>query len=164
MEVLTRLVPVLRMVNEGGRALDVAPASLLRSVIDRARIEDSIGVSPSALTRVIGRPDCRLAAYGSLAPGESNHSQLGPLSGFWEEGSVRGHLERVGWGEAIGFPGMRWDPEGEAIRVKLFTSEDLPTHWQRLDEFEGADYRRILIPVETEDSVVVANIYELAAD
>ena len=42
----------------------------------------------------------------------------------------------------------------------------LAERWQELDDFEGAEYRRILLPVYDEDAsaslVAVANIYEIA--
>ena len=105
----------------------------------------------------------RLAVYGSLAPGESNHGQLRGLSGDWSGGVVRGELLDHGWGARSGFPAMRWDPRSTGeIPVRLFVSDDLPKHWHRLDAFEGDDYLRILVPVHRESRLVaVANIYEL---
>jgi hypothetical protein len=48
------------------------------------------------------------------------------------------------------------------VKVHLFVSAHLPEHWERLDEFEGEDYRRCLIPVYGEQGIIaVANIYEL---
>jgi gamma-glutamylcyclotransferase (GGCT)/AIG2-like uncharacterized protein YtfP len=89
----------------------------------------------------------RLAVYGSLAPGRSNHAQLADLRGDWTHGAVRGHLVPEGWGAGVGFPGLRLDPEGPDVTVQVFTSPDLPAHWARLDAFEGADYRRVAVTV-----------------
>ena len=109
------------------------------------------------------RPSIRLAIYGSLAPGESNHRIIEAVEGTWEKGFVRGELMRMGWGTHLGFPAMRWDPAGEKIPVKLLVSEHLPDHWERLDGFEGVDYRRVLVPVHDEEGLLaVANIYEAA--
>jgi hypothetical protein len=46
----------------------------------------------------------------------------------------------------------------------MLVSPELPEHWKRLDEFEGADYARILVPVEDGGGtlIAVANIYALA--
>lgn len=45
--------------------------------------------------------------------------------------------------------------------MKLLVSEDLEHHWERLDELEGPEYQRILVPVYMGDEVLaVANIYE----
>ena len=93
-------------------------------------------------------PDTRLATYGSLAPGEVNHAQLADLTGWWEDGWVRGRLYDRGWGAAEGFPGLVLDPEGERVRVKVFHSGELPEHLARLDRFEGPEYERVVAPVE----------------
>jgi gamma-glutamylcyclotransferase (GGCT)/AIG2-like uncharacterized protein YtfP len=114
--------------------------------------------------RLLDRPETRLAVYGSLAPGEKNHWVVEDLHGSWEAGFVQGTLENVGWGGAMGYPGMTWVPGGERFPVKLFISSNLPDHWDRLDEFEGQDYRRILVPVyDLAGGVTVANIYEVRA-
>ncbi|MEM9059187.1 MAG: gamma-glutamylcyclotransferase [Pseudomonadota bacterium] len=103
----------------------------------------------------------RLATYGTLAPGEVNHGVLDGLSGTWTRGSVRGRLFKEGWGAAHGCPGMIPDPDGERIAVHVFESPDLPEHWARLDAFEGDEYRRVTISVETEDGALEASIYRV---
>lgn len=103
----------------------------------------------------------RLAVYGSLAPGRSNHHQLQHLRGEWQSGfSVRGDLLDHGWGAGIGFPALRWSMAGPPVAIELFVADELPRHWPRLDEFEGADYLRIVVPVLSDnDLVTVANVY-----
>jgi gamma-glutamylcyclotransferase (GGCT)/AIG2-like uncharacterized protein YtfP len=107
--------------------------------------------------------NCHLAVYGSLAPGEANAAQLESISGLWSDGYfVTGDLEERGWGSRLGFPGLRWRPSGPRVAVKVFSSRELPSHWERLDEFEGAEYRRIVVPLlDTESVVGLANIYVL---
>ncbi|MFQ5528397.1 MAG: gamma-glutamylcyclotransferase [Thermoanaerobaculia bacterium] len=108
------------------------------------------------------RASVRLAVYGSLAPGRSNHDQVAELAGEWTSGlSVRGELRELGWGVHYGFPALRWSMSGGEVPVQLFVSEDLPRHWSRLDQFEGSDYVRILVPVLKDGEVeTVANLYE----
>ena len=103
----------------------------------------------------------RLAVYGSLAPGRSNHRQLQDLPGEWHPGcSVRGELADRGWSAGLGFPTLRWSASGPPVPVDVFISEELPAHWARLDEFEGPDYQRIVVPVFFGAHVVaVANLY-----
>lgn len=107
--------------------------------------------------------DHRLATYGTLAPGRVNHHQLAGLEGAWTTGTIRGRLIQTGWGAALGYPALVLDDgqstEGEAIAVHLFTSADLPSHWDRLDAFEGAEYRRGEVMVETAEGPVTAWIY-----
>lgn len=105
--------------------------------------------------------DHRLAVYGSLAPGQPNHRQLDGMVGGWQPGRVRGHLTNSGWGAAQGYPGLRPDPMGPEVMVQLFTSEDLPDHWDRLDAFEGEEYERVVVTVDLGAYSVKANLYAL---
>jgi hypothetical protein len=58
--------------------------------------------------QVPGGSACRLAVYGSLAPGRPNRHRLSGLSGRWIEGTVRGRLLHEGWGAELGYPGRGW--------------------------------------------------------
>ncbi|MGI9504470.1 MAG: gamma-glutamylcyclotransferase family protein [Geminicoccaceae bacterium] len=105
----------------------------------------------------------RLATYGTLAPGRANSSQLTDLTGKWRQGTVRGRLIEAGWGAKLGYPGLILDPLGEAIDVYIFESSELPGHWQRLDEFEGVGYRRVVTQVATQEGEMDASIYVIDA-
>lgn len=111
------------------------------------------------MANVCGAVDTRLATYGTLAPGRVNHHQLAGLQGHWRQGTVRGTLVETGWGATLGFPALVLDPEGSVIDVHLFESPDLPDHWDRLDEFEGDGYRRVIACVSTADGEMEAWIY-----
>lgn len=129
----------------------------------RTKADDApVSTAESELEHRYGA-DRRLAVYGSLAPGKLNHHIVAPAGGTWTSGLVTGAFSENGWGAAHGFPGLRWSPDGGDVRVSLLTSDTLPSHWPRLDDFEGDDYMRILVPVGDEDSpvVTVANLYEL---
>ena len=108
-------------------------------------------------------PDNRLATYGTLAPGKPNHHQLSDLTGRWLKGSVKGALVQTGWGAALGFPALVLDETASRLSVDLFESDDLPSHWPRLDAFEGEGYRRVIVRVQTEQGELPAFIY-VAAD
>lgn len=103
----------------------------------------------------------RLAVYGTLVPGRSNHYMVKDLVGAWLQGSVRGSLRDVGWGAVEGYPALTWQPGADArVAVHLLISAELPRHWQRLDAFEGEGYLRILVPVEVDGGrFEVANLY-----
>ncbi len=109
-----------------------------------------------------------LAVYGTLAPGEPNHHVVAPLGGEWTDGVVEGDLFPVGWGATLGFPAFRPRPGGAAVAAKVLTAEALPAAWPDLDRFEGAEYRRILVPVfrlgggGEERLYTVANLYAAA--
>jgi len=95
-------------------------------------------------------PVHRLVVYGTLAPGRSNADQLSSLNGTWAKGTVRGHLKAEGWGALEGYPRLTPDPNGPAVEVLMFESQDLPDHWDRLDTFEGSDYSRVEIEMRLE--------------
>lgn len=99
-------------------------------------------------------PDTRLAAYGSLRPGESNYSMVADITGDWVPGTIIGHIS-----EYEGYPVFTWDPAASKVPVQILVATNLHEHWQRLDEFEGDDYERIWIPVETKDGLSVCNVY-----
>lgn len=106
--------------------------------------------------------DTRLAVYGTLAPGKSNHDQVAFLKGTWRAGTVNGRLLQKGWAFEQGYPAIVLETDGPQVVVQLFESLDLPANWNRLDEFEGAEYRRVVTVVETENGSVEAWIYESA--
>ena len=106
----------------------------------------------------------RLAVYGTLAPGRANEHLLGALVGTWTLGTVRGHLHERGWGAASGYPGIVLDDSGPHVEVHLFTSRQLPVHWDDLDHFEGPGYRRRAAVVHCDGSELTAYVYALADD
>ncbi len=121
-----------------------------------------------ALLEAHYRPSESLAVYGSLAPGRANHHVVAPLEGSWTDGVVEGDRVEAGWGVTLGFPAFRPRAGGGAIAVQVLTSPRLPDAWGRLDEFEGAEYCRILIPIFATDAAgtrtfrTVANLYAVA--
>jgi len=106
--------------------------------------------------------ETRLATYGSLSPGEINQNQLSKLKGRWLNGTVRGILQNAGWGSSMGFPGLTLDETGPEVKVNVFESAELPEHRSRLDEFEGAEYRRVVAHVHTSEGILEAQIYVIA--
>jgi gamma-glutamylcyclotransferase (GGCT)/AIG2-like uncharacterized protein YtfP len=104
-------------------------------------------------------PDpCRLAVYGSLAPGGAAHRFLADLDGIWSEGRVRGRL-RADWAEALGYPALELG--GEAwIAVRVLAAPGLAARWATLDVYEGTAYRRVRTEVDTPGGPVPAWIYE----
>jgi gamma-glutamylcyclotransferase (GGCT)/AIG2-like uncharacterized protein YtfP len=107
----------------------------------------------------------RLFVYGTLAPGRPNEHILADVPGTWEPASVIGTLHPEGWGAAAGYPGIVLDKKGGEVQGLLFSSESLAEHWDRLDEFEGEGYERVLIAARRKDGTTVdAYIYKLTGD
>ncbi len=152
----------LMMDSQIGTAL-----TLILQRVNEARVSSSHDASADEDEKVLAvlhQASHRLAVYGSLAPGEPNHSVIESIRGEWTDGFVRGRLKESGWGSGVGYPAITWDPDAGPVSVKMLVSPELPDHWKRLDAFEGAEYARILVPVEDEGGglIAVANIYALA--
>ncbi|MDX1644332.1 MAG: gamma-glutamylcyclotransferase [Thermoanaerobaculia bacterium] len=153
------LIAALRAINRR-RRLDGA-----RGSTESATLADDL---EPAIRRQIEGAHCRLAVYGTLAPGKANHHLVEPLRGSWRRGEVRGSLHPHGWGATLGFPALVWDPAADPIGVDLLESPALASAWPELDAFEGEAYLRILVPVAsprhsvepTEVAAIrVANLY-----
>lgn len=100
----------------------------------------------------------RLATYGTLMRGRSNHHEMDGIAGRWVTGTVRGIFHADGW---EGYPGLDLDPSGPPVVVDVLESEDLEAHWARLDDFEGPGYERVTCTVTTSDGELTAWVYAL---
>lgn len=126
-------------------------ADEVQRLVQQANAADA--AAAAALARTFDS-DRHLAVYGTLAPGEPNHHQLAPCRGHWAHGQVRGR--RV----VRTFPVFTYDPTAPWVPVQWLASAELPQHWRRLEEFEGDEYRRILVPVFAAGQLVtVANLF-----
>ena len=104
-----------------------------------------------------------LAFYGTLRPGEHNHWVVKNIVGSWTEGVVRGYVFEVTWGQYEGYPGLVLDPKGHRVPVSVLTANDLPAHFDRIDDFEGPGYDRRPTTVYHPDGLTTlgqAGIYE----
>lgn len=107
----------------------------------------------------------RLFVYGTLAPGKPNAHVMADIPGEWEPATVRGRLHPEGWGATLGYPAIVLDPNESEVRGLVFSSPELGDHWDRLDEFEGEGYERILTQATTPDGRVLdAFVYCLRRD
>jgi len=100
-------------------------------------------------------PDSRLIVYGSLAPGGANAFLLAGLIGEWYRCRIRGHM-----GHYRSFKSFKYNPQGPEHSAWLFESADLPRVLPDLDDFEGEEYERIIIPAQVRDQWVMAQVYE----
>jgi gamma-glutamylcyclotransferase (GGCT)/AIG2-like uncharacterized protein YtfP len=108
-------------------------------------------------------PIQHIFVYGTLRPGDSNEHILKDIDGEWREASIRGVWHNEGWGyENYGLPGMVIDENGVEIQGLIFSSGDLENHWETVDDFEGADYKRVKTrAVCANGDVVKVNVYVL---
>jgi len=101
------------------------------------------------------RPEERLIVYGTLMPGGQCHHLMADLVAEWEKCVIRGRL-----GAYRGYPSFKWNPAGEPHPAWLVTSAGLSAKFRELDDFEGDDYLRRLIPAEVGSRLVIAYLYE----
>lgn len=106
------------------------------------------------LNELLDRPSEKLVVYGTLKPGEVNASVLHCVPGEWRNCTIRGWVQ-----PGSDIPEFRWDSTGGVIRAMMLTSLGLKAEWSRIDRFEGARYKRRLVPVLLESARSVANCY-----
>ncbi len=148
-ESLDDLQAVLTKLNRGRLGLPVAWSTAARAAAEE-------------VVEALFRPGHKLAIYGTLAPGEVNHQQIAGLGGQWSNAALRGHRGTIDQGIHRGLPGLRLDPHGPVMAVKLLVSIKLPGAWVRLDRFESTEMQRLLVPLEQGGRLVgVANVYTL---
>ena len=104
----------------------------------------------------------RLFVYGTLQPGGPNEHVMTAIGGDWTRATVKGRLVEGGWGAELGFPGLVIDECGNDIEGYVFSSSALKLHWDYLDAFEGAAYRRVTVAVALQHGEYVdASVYVL---
>ncbi len=65
-------------------------------------------------------------------------------------------------GAELGFPGLMLNSDGQTVDGYIFSSEQLDTLWNSLDEFEGSEYQRVLTEVTLENGQIQqAYVYAL---
>lgn len=103
-----------------------------------------------------------LFVYGTLGPNKPNSHILECVGGEWSKGYVNGTLKESGWGAKRGFPGLILDKNGDRIAGYIFSSENLSGYWDKLDAFEGIEYKRVNVEVIKEDGTMqFADVYVL---
>jgi hypothetical protein len=103
---------------------------------------------------IVDNPETRLVVYGSLAPGGVNAFMLAGLVGEWHPCRIRGRM-----GAYLGFKSFRYDPQGPEHPAWLLESADLPRIIPELDDFEGEEYERRIIPARVSGRWVMAQVY-----
>ncbi|MBA7471955.1 hypothetical protein ES707_07267 [subsurface metagenome] len=107
------------------------------------------------LQLIFDKPDQKLVVYGTLAPGACNEIWLKGIEGSWQDCMIRGEIKGC-----EGLPYFKWNFGSREIKVKMFISDYLPNELPKLDQFEGEEYHRILIPARIADYWIVTNVYQ----
>jgi len=103
-----------------------------------------------------------LFVYGTLVPGRQNEHILKNIGGAFQKAYIFGDLIQEGWGASMGCPALKINENGIKIDGYIFSSKNLSKNWKKLDDFEGAEYLRILSKVTLENgNFIDAYIYTL---
>jgi len=97
----------------------------------------------------------QLFVYGTLGPGRPNEHMMTEIGGTWLTATVNGTLLQKGWGAEMGYPGIVLDTNGDEVEGFVFSSDNLASHWPRLDEFEGEAYERVSTRARLNDGNLV---------
>lgn len=122
---------------------------------DNSVCEVTIPLIHLILNLIFDKPNQKLAVYGTLAPGETNARILEEIKGSWETGKVSGTIMTD-----CGLPFFKWVMGKDKVKINIFVSEHLQEYWDSLDRYEGTIYRRILVPIESNNEYIITNIYE----
>ncbi|MBI4248081.1 MAG: hypothetical protein HY611_01155 [Elusimicrobia bacterium] len=150
---LAQLLYVVRSNIAHGEKTEYGP-DLSKAKRDRLVCSFAHPVVEDVFEALFEQPGERLAIYGTLAPGGANREILERISGRWTDGTVEGKIET-----GFGLPLFIWQRGADKIPVKVLWSSELPKRWTDLDRFEGEQYRRVLVPIEEQKEIMVANIY-----
>ena len=82
--------------------------------------------------------------YGTLRRGGSNHFRMDGMD-LISSATVRGRLYRVEW-----FPALVLDPDAPEVSGEIYQIND--TSLSALDEYEGAQYHRVLTTATATDA------------
>ena len=103
-----------------------------------------------------------LFVYGTLQKGKQHQSILGKIKGKWKKGYVNGKLYNICSGPDYGYPGLKLDPKGFKIYGMIFQSKNLENYIEKIDEFEGNNYKRVISKVFLKNgSKINSYLYEI---
>lgn len=97
----------------------------------------------------------RVFVYGTLRQGAAQGHRMAGAE-WLGRGEVRGELFRVSW-----YPGVVLREDGGFVKGDVFAADD--DLLDKLDEYEGGEYRRVRVEVKG-DSAGVAWIWEWAGE
>jgi gamma-glutamylcyclotransferase (GGCT)/AIG2-like uncharacterized protein YtfP len=161
-EDLVRLLLVIRSNICAGERTERGP-DLQKVARDRQACDLAIPLIELFFEILFQYPETRLAMYGTLRRGESNHFMVEDLPGEWIDGGVNGKVTQY-----KGYPMLivaansdhKMDPAANnRAKVEVLQSAALDQRYERLDVFEGEDYERIWVPVHTTSRTLICNVY-----
>jgi gamma-glutamylcyclotransferase (GGCT)/AIG2-like uncharacterized protein YtfP len=106
---------------------------------------------------LLEKPNDKLLLYGTLKTGKSNSSILDNYRNNSKNVSIWGFIEME---NNLPYYTFSISSSQNEIKAELIYNNELNTHFDKLDEFEGTTYRRIKVPFKNENEVEIGQVYE----
>lgn len=106
---------------------------------------------------LLEKPNDKLLLYGTLKTGKSNSSILDNYRNTSKNVSIWGFIEME---NNLPYYTFSISNSQNEIKAELIYNNELNTHFDKLDEFEGTTYRRIKVPFKNENEVEIGQVYE----
>lgn len=106
---------------------------------------------------LLEKPSDKLLLYGTLKTGKSNSSILDNYRNNSKNVSIWGFIEME---NDLPYYTFSISSSQNEIKAELINNNELNTHFDKLDEFEGPTYRRIKVPFKNENEVEIGQVYE----
>jgi len=106
---------------------------------------------------LLEKPNDKLLLYGTLKTGKSNSSILDNYRNNLKNVSIWGFIEME---NNLPYYTFSISSSQNEIQAELIYNNELNTHFDKLDEFEGTTYRRIKVPFKNENEVEIGQVYE----
>ncbi len=106
---------------------------------------------------LLEKPNDKLLLYGTLKTGKLNSSILDNYRNNSKNVSIWGFIEME---NNLPYYTFSISSSQNEIKAELIYNNELNTHFDKLDEFEGTTYRRIKVPFKNENEVEIGQVYE----
>jgi len=106
---------------------------------------------------LLEKPNDKLLLYGTLKTGKSNSRILDNYRNNLKNVSIWGFIEME---NNLPYYTFSISSSQNEIQAELIHNNELNTHFDKLDEFEGTTYRRIKVPFKNENEVEIGQVYE----
>jgi gamma-glutamylcyclotransferase (GGCT)/AIG2-like uncharacterized protein YtfP len=118
---------------------------------DYSVCEVTAPVVDKILRLLLHHPERRLLTYGTLSPGGANAHMLASISSSPRSVQIKGKIIPK---NGLSYYDRYYRSADPMISCVLLESDDLPLIWPRLDDFEGTEYQRILVPYLVDENEV----------
>ena len=106
---------------------------------------------------LLEKPNNKLLLYGTLKTGKSNSSILDDFRTNSKNASIWGFIEIE---NNLPYYTFSISSSQNEVEAELIYNDDLTTHFDKLDEFEGKTYKRIKVPFKCQNEVEIGHVYE----